>query len=131
MRFKRHMELEHGLKQIDIIPLINIVFLLLIFFMLTSSFVIQPGVRVNVPRVVTSEAAAPQSLELVVSAESNVYSNGHLFAEQELKELLALVARRKQPVLIRADRGAGLGRVVEICDLCRSLGVTQVTIATQ
>ncbi len=47
MRFKRHMELEHGLKQIDIAPLIDVVFQLLIFFMLTSSFVIQPGIKVN------------------------------------------------------------------------------------
>lgn len=39
MRFKRHMELEHGLKQIDIAPLIDVVFQLLIFFLLTSSFI--------------------------------------------------------------------------------------------
>ena len=55
MHFKRHMEVEHGLRQIDIAPLIDMVFQLLIFFMLTSSFVVQPGIKVNLPKAVTSE----------------------------------------------------------------------------
>ena len=50
MKFKRHMELEHGLRQIDIAPLIDMVFQLLIFFMLTSSFIMQPGIKVNLPK---------------------------------------------------------------------------------
>ncbi|MBI5415209.1 MAG: biopolymer transporter ExbD, partial [Candidatus Omnitrophica bacterium] len=49
MKFKRHTKLEHGLKQIDIAPLIDLMFLLLIFFMLTSSFTLQSGINVKLP----------------------------------------------------------------------------------
>jgi len=130
MRFKGRMELEHGLKQIDIAPLIDIVFQLLIFFMLTSSFVIQPGIKVDLPRAVTSEAVKIENIEIVVTGENVTYFNGKVVTTQELKALLKQVAKREQTILIKADRRASLGRVVEIWDTARDLGVSQINIAT-
>ena len=130
MRFKGRMELEHGLKQIDIAPLIDIVFQLLIFFMLTSSFVMQPGIKVNLPKAITSEVVNQENIEVVVSAENVIYLNGKVLTSQELNSLLNQVAKRKQPILIKADKRASLGRVVEIWDMCRDLGITQTNIAT-
>ncbi|MBM3255232.1 MAG: biopolymer transporter ExbD [Candidatus Omnitrophica bacterium] len=130
MRFKRHMELEHGLKQIDIAPLIDMIFQLLIFFMLTSSFVIQPGIKVNLPRAVTSEVVKYENIEVIISAENVAYFNGNVVTNLELKNLLKQVSKRKQAILIKADRRASLGRVVEIWDTCRDLGITQINIAT-
>lgn len=130
MRFRRHMELEHGLRQIDIAPLIDIIFQLLIFFMLTSSFIMQPGIKVNLPKAVTSEAVKLENIEIVVSGENVTYLNGKVITTQELKALLIQAAKRKQPILIKADRRASLGRVVEIWDMCRDLGLAQINIAT-
>jgi len=130
MRFKRHMELEHGLKQIDIAPLIDMVFQLLIFFMLTSSFVMQPGIKVNLPKAVTSEIVKFENIEILVSSENITYLNGKVVTTQELKNLLSQAAKRKQSILIKADKRASLGRVVEIWDLCRDLGIVQINIAT-
>jgi biopolymer transport protein ExbD len=130
MRFKRHMELEHGLNQIDITPLIDMVFQLLIFFMLTSSFVIQPGIKVNLPKAVTSEIVKYENIELVISAENVTYFNGSVVTNTELKNMLAQVSKRKQAILIKADKRASLGRVVEIWDTCRDLGIAQINIAT-
>ena len=130
MHFKRHMELEHGLRQIDIAPLIDMVFQLLIFFMLTSSFIMQPGIKVNLPKAVTSEAVKLENIEIVVSGENVAYLNGKVITTQELKNLLVQAAKRKQPILIKADRRASLGRVVEIWDMCRDLGLSQINIAT-
>jgi len=124
------MELEHGLRQIDIAPLIDMVFQLLIFFMLTSSFVIQPGIKINLPKAVTSEIVKYENVELLISAENVVYFNGKVVVTSELKSLLAQVSKKKQAVLIRADRQASLGRIVEIWDLCRDLGIAQINIAT-
>ena len=130
MRFRRHMELEHGLRQIDIAPLIDMVFQLLIFFMLTSSFVMQPGIKVNLPKAVTSEVVKYENTEIVVSSENVIYLNGKVVTTQELKTLLKQVAKMKQGILIKADRRASLGRAVEIWDMCRDLGVSQINIAT-
>lgn len=130
MRFKGRMELEHGLKQIDIAPLIDIVFQLLIFFMLTSSFVMQPGIKVNLPRAVTSEAVKYENIEIMITSENVVYLNAQVVTTQELRSLLKLAAKRNQPILIKSDRRASLGRVVEIWDLARDLGISQINIAT-
>lgn len=130
MKFRRHMELEHGLKQIDIAPLIDMVFQLLIFFMLTSSFIMQPGIKVNLPKAVTSEVVKNENIEVVISAENVTYLNGKVLTAQELKAILQEAAKRKQPVLIKADRRASLGRVVEIWDLARDLSISHINIAT-
>lgn len=130
MKFKHHMEFEHGLKQIDIAPLIDIVFQLLIFFMLTSNFVIQPGLRVNLPRAVTSELIKEETLEILISAENIVYLNGRVTTIQDLKATIKKIAKKNPTLLIKSDKRASLGRVVEIWDICRDLGVSQVNIAT-
>ncbi len=130
MHFKKHMELEHGLRQIDIAPLIDMIFQLLIFFMLTSSFVIQPGIKVNLPKAVTSEVVKFENVELVVSGENVTYLNGKVVTMAELKKLLRQVAGNRQSILIKADRRASLGRVVEIWDMCREVGVSHINIAT-
>ncbi|MBI4981864.1 MAG: biopolymer transporter ExbD [Candidatus Omnitrophica bacterium] len=130
MRFKGRMELEHGLKQIDIAPLIDIVFQLLIFFMLTSSFIIQPGIKVNLPKAVTSEVVKYENIEIMVSSENVTYLNGKIVDSKELKSFFAQAAKRNQSVLIKADKRASLGRVVDIWDLARDLGISQINIAT-
>ncbi|MDD2688754.1 MAG: biopolymer transporter ExbD [Candidatus Omnitrophica bacterium] len=130
MRFKGRMELEHGLKQIDIAPLIDIVFQLLIFFMLTSSFVMQPGIKVNLPKAVTSEVVKYENIEIMVTSESIIYLNGRIVTMQEMKQFFKQAAKRNQSILIKADKRAALGRVVEIWDMARDLGITQINIAT-
>lgn len=130
MRFKGRMELEHGLKQIDIAPLIDIVFQLLIFFMLTSTFVMQPGIKVNLPKVVTSEVVKYENIEILVTSENVAYLNGRVATANELKSVLKSAAGNKQAVLIKADKRASLGRVVDIWDMARDLGVIQINIAT-
>ncbi|MEW6075230.1 MAG: biopolymer transporter ExbD [Candidatus Omnitrophota bacterium] len=130
MRFKRHMELEHGLRQIDIAPLIDMIFQLLIFFMLTSSFIMQPGIKVNLPEAVTSEVVKYENLEIIVSGENVLYINGKVVTTKELKSMLTQLAKRKQGILIKADKRSSLGRVVEVWDLCRDLGIAQINIAT-
>ena len=130
MRFKRHVELEHGLKQIDIAPLIDVVFLLLIFFMLTSSFVVQPGIKVRLPRAVTSEVIKTENIEILVTGENVIYLFSRVVTPDELRAFFKQTAKREQTILIKADRHASLGRVVEVWDMARDLGIQQINIAT-
>jgi biopolymer transport protein ExbD len=130
MKFRRHMALEHGLTEIELTPLIDMVFLLLIFFLLTSNFIVQPGIKVNLPKAATSEIVQVENIEIVISGENVTYLNGKVVTTNDLKLLIKQVAKRKQSILIKSDRRAALGRVVEVWDMCRDLGVSQVNIAT-
>ena len=130
MKFRRHMQLEHGLGQIDIAPLIDMVFQLLIFFMLTSSFILQPSIKIKLPKAATSEVEQEQNLIITISGENIIYVSDKVVTLGELQSYLKKFRRWKQPLLIKADRRASLGRVVEIWDLCRDLGIDQINIAT-
>ena len=130
MIFKRHLKLEKTLHTIDIAPLIDVVFLLLIFFMLTSSFIFQPGIKVNLPRAITSEMLSEENAVVNITAENLIYYNHKLVTLKELTAVLKKIASARLPVLIKADRKASLGRIVEVWDICRQEGVSQVNIAT-
>lgn len=110
-------------------PLIDILFQLILFFMLTSSFVFQSGVKVHLPKAVTAEPALQENLAVTVSKGDRLYLEKRIVTLQELKEALRRAARTGQPVLIRADREASLGRVVEVWDSCRAMGISEVHLA--
>ena len=134
MRFRstsRLLQLEKGSSTIDIAPLIDIVFQMLIFFMLTSSFIFQPGIKINLPKAVTSEVLHEQNVVVTVTGENLIYLDNKAVTSVELNKKLAKeIGPAKKPILIKADRRASLGRVVEVWDLCRAAGISQVNIAT-
>jgi biopolymer transport protein ExbD len=128
MKFKRVIQYEKGF---DMTPLIDVVFQLLIFFMLTSSFIAQPGIKINLPKAVTSEVVQEaKNATITLTKENLLYFNEKLISESELKEKLTQAAKARKTMLIKADRGTPLGKVVGIWDLCRDSGITQINIAT-
>ncbi|RKY42682.1 MAG: hypothetical protein DRP85_02090 [Candidatus Makaraimicrobium thalassicum] len=128
MRFKRKVFLEKG--RLDIAPLIDVVFLLLIFFMLTSSFIFQPGIRVNLPKAVTSEVLQKELLIVTVTDDNEIFINERPVSGDELVSRITVAARDAQPLLIKADKKAEMGKVIEIWDICRQVDVKQINIAT-
>jgi len=128
VRFKRRVRLETGLKQIDIAPLIDCVFLLLIFFMLTSSFIVVPGINVKLPKALTSEAIPQSSVTVTISSEDIIYVEDEVVLEDELHEYLRM--RKVQAVFIKADRDSSLGTMVRVWDICKKLGIEKIGVAT-
>jgi biopolymer transport protein ExbD len=119
---------------INITSLIDILFLLIIFFVVTSTFLEQPGMRLDLP---TAESAESQSVEeLVIDLEQN----GRIVLDGEdvdlgglLPELAERVAAEGsgRVLVIRADRNVPHGRVVKVMDAARQAGVKDLVIATE
>jgi len=127
MRFKRNLYIEDA--RIDIVPLINCVFLLLIFFLLTSNFISQPGIKIGLPRAVTSEVVQEGTVVITITSDNRFYLNEMPVTLLELKNKLEK-ASNTEPVLIKADRDVALNKIVSVLDFCRGLGMKQVNIAT-
>ena len=128
MKFKRRVILETGLKQIDIAPLIDCMFLLLIFFLLTSSFVIIPGIHIKLPKAVTAENLSTQTLTITITSEDLTYLYGE---PKTLNEIETYIKDKKfESIFIKSDRDASLGVVVRIWDICKRLGIEKIGIAT-
>ncbi len=130
MKFKRRTKLEHGLGQIDIAPLIDVIFQLLIFFMLSSSFTFQSGINVKLPKAVTSDIVKEENFIVTITSENITYLNGAVITLKELKQKLSRPGSKNRPLLIKADRRASVGRIVDVWDLCRNLGIERINIAT-
>lgn len=130
MKFKRHTKLESGLRQIDIAPLIDVIFQLLIFFMLSSSFTFQSGINVKLPKAVTSDAIKQENFIVTITSENVMYLNGAIVTVKELTKELEKSDSKQKPLLIKADRRASVGRIVDVWDLCRNLGIERINIAT-
>lgn len=128
MKFKRRVSLETG--RLDIAPLIDVIFLLLIFFMLTSSFIFQPGIKINLPKALTSEVIQRENLIIIVREDNSLYINEREINYDELSSRLMIAAKESKPILIKADRKASLGRIVEVWDMCRVQGIRKINIAT-
>lgn len=128
MKFKKRLTPESGLRQMDIAPLIDCVFLLLIFFMLTSNFVVIPGINVKLPKAVTSEAIDARTITIVVTSEDIIYFEGNPVKPNELEASMREAG--VNAVFIKSDRDASIGAVVEVWDICKKLGIERIGIAT-
>ena len=114
---------------VDIAPLIDVVFQQLIYFMLTSSFVLHPGIRVTLPKAVTSQRLSASNLVVTLTKDHVIYWEDQVVTFKELRDKLKRAGGDK-PVLIRADRHAYVEKLIDLWDLCRDIGYREVHIAT-
>jgi biopolymer transport protein ExbD len=130
MRFKRHLKLEQGLERINLAPMVDCVFLLLIFFLLSSSFTFQSGINVKLPRAVTSDTIQDENVTITITSEDVIFLVNSVVTTSELKKELSKEGMKKHPVLIKADRRSSMGRIVDVWDVCRDVGIERINIAT-
>ncbi len=130
MKFQRHHKLAHGLELIDIAPFINVAFLILMFFILSPSLTFQSGINVKLPKAVTSDIIQGENFVISITSENILYINSKIVTLKELQAQFPEIKRENRPVLIKADRRASVGRIVDVWNLCRNLGIEKVNIAT-
>jgi biopolymer transport protein ExbD len=113
--------------------LTDIVFLLLIFFLLTSSFVIQPGIRVQLPRAEAAERESQRHVVITVSRNGDIFLNDRQVTLESLGSFLqaAVGQNRDQMVIIKADQQVSLQMAVQVMDVAKGVGVSKLLIATQ
>ncbi len=118
---------------VDISPLIDVVFILLIFFLVTATFVADTGMQVTRPEGTMSERLEATSMRASVTADGDVYSDGHRVSLEELQSKVSeFIAREHdRAVIIIPDVALPSGRLVEVMDAVRMGGATDVAVATQ
>ncbi len=113
-------------------PLIDIVFLLLIFFMVTTVFVEETGVEVQKPRAASSENLEKKSILIAVTADGRIVYGGRDIGLRGVRGVVARLLRDEEmPVIILADESSRSGVVVDVIDECKLAGARQVSIAAE
>ena len=118
----------------NLTPLIDIVFLLLIFFMLTSHFVRDDALNIQLPETESGDQLDEErSIEVVIDATGNWLYKGELIEKEALLLTLQndLSVREDKRVRIRGDKTADLGGAVTVLDVARKAGATGVDIVTE
>lgn len=130
MKFKRVKLKEAGL---DITPLIDVVFLLLIFFLLSSSFIMQPGIKVKLPEATTDDIKTKKDIFITLARDGTYFLNEEFISLAALPDKLrVLVAKEADQILIiKADREVKHGQVVEVMDIAKKAGIDRLAIATE
>jgi biopolymer transport protein ExbD len=128
MKFKRSIREQAGLLQIDIVPFVNCLFLLLIFFMLIWSFITVPGMNVKFPRALTSQNINPGTLTLWVCDKEAIYIDGKAYTVKDLEGIIR--AGKYTTVFIKSDKNTSLGFLAGIWGICKRLGIDKIGIAT-
>jgi len=122
----------HGLI-INITSLIDVMFLLLIFFMVTSTFKNQPAINLVLPRSATASEAVDTPAILFLTAEGDIYLNDTLIDKDSLAEQLEQMHTNsgEDRMVLRADEKAAHGDVVELIDIIKQSGFTRVSLSAR
>jgi len=115
------------------IGLTDIVFLLLIFFLLSSTYILQPGIKVDLPEAQVVETVDRQTLTVTIPISGGVYLNDEPVSLAELPARLRqeLAGGADKDIILRADEDIPFKRAVEIMDIAKRVGVGRFLVATR
>lgn len=133
MRRLRAVEIqpENGDSGVDISPLIDCVFILLIFFIVTTTFVKETGVEVNKPQAASASQLEKNSIMLALTREGQVVYGGQQIGFSGVRSLVRRQLQKEDvPVIIKADQDAASGLLVRIIDEAKLAGAKNVSLAT-
>ncbi len=133
MLFRKRRRIE---PQVNITSLIDVVLLLLIFFMISTTFVTQPGIRVNLPKAAAKvNNMAQESNTIVITEENTIYINRQKIRDiQELRDILKNMRSQNQTndlIVVKADETVAHGVVVSVMDIAKTSGFSRIAIATR
>lgn len=124
---------EPAEESIDLAPLIDTVFILLVFFLVTASFSRTTGIEIDAPTATNPVALPDESLRIVITPRGRFYLDGSpastLEVQRRVKEFTA--ARPDQPVVIISDRATPSGDLIQLMDLVREAGAQNLAVAAR
>jgi len=119
--------------QIDMTPMLDVVFIMLIFFIVTASFVKESGIDVNRPDAATAVQKDRANILVAISDSGEIWINKRQVDVRAVQaNIERLYAENPQgSVVIQADKAATTERLIQVMDAARAAGVFDVSIATQ
>ncbi len=129
MRFRRKKKEEIGL---DLTPMVDTVFNLLIFFALSLNFIVLPGINIKLPQARTEDLPqGKREANILITKDNRIFLNRKPVSIDTLADELRSTLKSKDSIIIiQADRDVRHGRVVEVMDIIKTSGFNRIAIAT-
>jgi len=129
IEFERRKKIETSL---EMTPLIDCVFILLIFFLLTSSFIEEMGFKINLPEAASSSMIDEEKVNIFVDHDERIYINDKEVSRKELSKILAdyILHDPEKLIDIKSDEDVRLKIITGVMDTAKGCGVRRLSIAT-
>ncbi|NOZ68762.1 MAG: biopolymer transporter ExbD [Deferribacteres bacterium] len=129
MEFERR---RYNHSYMNIAPLVDVVFLLLLFFMLTSRLIEEPAVKIRLPESKTAATGQQAVNTVIITKEGRIFFMDREVGLKGLRVAVreALTGKEKNSLRIKADRDAGVGLLVSVMDEARLAGVRNFSVVT-
>ena len=129
---RKRLEAEED-NEISITPMLDIVFILLIFFIVTTSFVKEPGIDPERPEAETAETRERGNILIAISAADSIWMNKRQIEMTDVRQLMeaAVAESPESNVVIVADEHASTGAVIDLMDRVRLSGISQVALSAE
>jgi biopolymer transport protein ExbD len=130
----RNERSSRNMVVLEVTPLVDIVFLLLIFFLLTATYVKNPYLDINLPEASLNKVTNhKKDIDIGVAEDGELKYNNENVSIEKLESLLRaeFAANAEAVIVIRADKSSTHGRVVDVMDLAKRIGFNKLAIAIQ
>ena len=132
MKYRKALSEGEEISDINVSPLIDMVFILLIFFIVTTVFVEETGIDVDKPQAASAVNLEKNSILLAVTAKGAVVYGGREIGLSGVRPLVRrLTQQEEMPVIIQVDQAAGAGLVVRVIDESKLGGAKNVSISAE
>lgn len=124
---------DESIAEINVVPLVDIILVVLIIFMVTAPMVLKPSIDVNLPKAASGENSPPTPLTIALGRDGEVALNGRPASLTEIAAFATQLAKDKPDVaaILEADKSVTLERLTELIDVVKSSGVKKVAFSTQ
>jgi biopolymer transport protein ExbD len=134
MNFEDRLSTEEDEPSLNLTPLMDIMFLLVIFFAVSTTFKVFPGISVDLPGAESEKIKEEQkSLTAILTQAGEIFIDGEAIEEDRLVDTL-LAKQKESPVdmfILEADRTAQHGQVVTLMDAAKKAGILHLAISTR
>lgn len=118
------------ISEINIVPFVDIILVVLIIFMVTTPFIMKPSININLPKAASGSKTSPSQLTITIGPSGETLFNGKVVKDHEIGKF-AFEAVNKNPniqAIISADEKVSHGKVVKVIDLIKTAGVQKFAI---
>jgi biopolymer transport protein ExbD len=131
MAMKYDVDNNESIADINVVPLVDIILVVLIIFMVTAPMFIKPSINVNLPKAASGDQTAPSKLNIALTADGRINLNGTFVDEATVRQkAMDEVAKNVDiQAIISADKDVPHGKVVGLLDIVKSAGVKKFAIS--
>lgn len=124
---------DDAISEINIVPFVDIILVILIIFMVTAPVILKPSINVNLPKAGSGDNTTPSELSISIDASGGIALNGKSATEEEIKAFAEQISKTspETQAIISADKDVAHGQVVSVIDAVKSGGVKRFAITIE